>query len=357
MFDIYTFNALSILISSLIVWKSKPNSKNVKFLLGLLVVWLILYEGLRWEIGTDWDAYYNDFLSQNYTSHSEKGFVLLSGLVRSLTDSYTVFLFVITCFEYTVLYRALKRYSQLPIVSLCIYYCLMLGILGCNRQIIALFICILSLQFILKKKFVLFCICIVVAFFFHTTAIIFLPAYFISNNQLERKWIIVLCLLCLAVGISGVVNRIPFVNYIALLDSNTSEKLSYYTSGDIFGYSYIGTLKRVIIVVICMVLLGKPLRIEERVFCRLYIFGAFLFFIFNGSILQLMAGRGALYYNISEIFIIPMALKYIMKNKGSRMVVWCVYFCLILYIMTRDINSYFLMDGIDIYHPYKTVLF
>ena len=78
--------------------------------------------------------------------------------------------------------------------------------------------------------------------------------------------------------------------------------------------------------------------------------------MFNGSVLQLMAGRGAIYYNVFECIVIPFAI-YNFNFLVNKKIIWLVFFLFYVYIMWRDMNYYLLMDGIDIYNPYKTVIF
>lgn len=357
MLNIYIFTAVFLFVFSLITFSLTQNDKGVTSLLKISILWLILYEGMRWEIGTDWFGYYNDFITQDYSSHTELGFVFFSGLVRKVTSSYTVFLLILTTFFYLVLYQFIKKYSRVPLMSLCIYYCIMLGLMGSNRQLSALFVCLLSLAFAFEKKFIPYFICLIIAFTLHTTSIVFFPAYFIINRHIGRKWLVLGCIIAIFVGLSGVVNNIPYINYVELLDANSSEKLAVYTSGDISAYSYFGTFKRLIIVIPCLILLNKQIGEKEIAFCKLYIIGAILYFIFNGSVLQLMAGRGALYYNITEILIIPLLVKSFVKDSSAQKLIWFAYFCFIVYVMLRDMNYYYLLDGVDIYRPYKSVLF
>ncbi len=355
-FNIYTLTAFFLLLFSLMTFTSPPKDQKVKSLLIVSIIWLILYEGLRWEIGTDWGVYYDYFINNDNSSHMEPGFVLLNSIVRGITNSYTAFLLLQTIFFYSVLYRVIKHYSAIPLMSLCIYYCIMLGYLGSNRQLIALFICFISLSFAFKQKIIPFLLFIALAFTFHTSSIIFLFAYLIINKHISNKWLILVCVISIIVGLMGLVNKIPFIEYVVFLDSSSAEKLVHYSNNDITGYSYFGTIKRLFIVVPCLLFLKNNKNGVDGAICRLYIVGAIIYFLFNGSILQLMAGRGAMYYNITEIFIIPLLLKYFVNNVNTRSTIWIAYFFFLLYVMIRDINYYYILDGIDIYRPYKTIL-
>lgn len=92
-------------------------------------------------------------------------------------------------------------------------------------------------------------------------------------------------------------------------------------------------------------------------FLFLYAVGTIIFILFNGSVLQIMAGRGAAYYNLFECIVIPYVILNFSLPKGVRRLVWIGFFVLYFYLMWRDMNSYYIINKVDIYNPYKNVLF
>jgi len=357
--SIYTFTAFFLFIFSLSSFYQTAKNKRVKTLLKVSVIWLIIYEGFRWEIGTDWN-YYETFVNgcDWHESHEEIGYVLLNNLSRFFLPNYTCFLLLLSGFFYIVIYKILIKYSIAPLMSLCIYYCTMLGLLGCNRQLIAVMICLLSIRYIKDHKWKYFLLMILIAFLFHTSSLIFLPAYFVVNNSLKIKTIIFLVIATLIIGQSGIINHIPYINYVSLLDANSSEKLLAYSSQiDVNSFSFLGVIKRLFIIIPSLFVLIRSNNSINNAFIRLYITGCLIYFTFNGSVLMLMSSRGAAYYNVSEMLVIPILIKYLFSNTNIQRIIWLSYFCLVLYIMHRDMNYYILLGGVDIYRPYKSVLF
>lgn len=356
MFNIYNITAVFLFIFSLLTFSLEAKSKQVKQYLLFSTIWLIIYEGFRWQIGTDWDPYYSLFVTGDESSHFEVGYMYLMRIIHLASDSYIVFLVVITSFFYLTLRSFLHKYAVNPLISLTIYYCLMVGLMGSNRQIIALFICLISLKYCFKKNITKFLCCIALAFVFHTTSIIFMVAYFVINCKLTNKFLVYGIIISLLLGLSGMVNRIPYVDLIAYLDSKNAEKLSTYANSDISAYSYLGTIKRLIILAPCFLWRNKIKEEYHDSYFKLYVLGCIIYFSFNGSLLQLMAGRGALYFNIFEMLLIPIMIRMYFKGTGQQKFIWFLYFTFLLYIMNRDMDSY-VSDGIDIFRPYKSVLF
>jgi len=359
MFSIYTINAVLLLIFSLVTLSQTKKNTRVKTMLIISVIWLILYEGLRWEIGTDWEPYYESFIHgyEKDESHVELGYVFLNNFMRAFLPNYTCFLLALSAFFYIIIYKTLIKYSIAPLMSLCIYYCTLLGYLGCNRQLIAVMICLLSIKYIIDKRLWHFLLLMIIAFLFHTSSLIFLPAYFIVNAEFKSKIIVFFIVITLIISQVGLIDRIPYINYLSLLDANSSEKLAVYSSRiDVNQFSVLGVLKRLVIIIPSLFVLQKSNDFINNSFIKLYITGCLIYFTFNGSVLMLMSGRGAMYYNVTEMLVIPILLKYFFKDVNLQRVIWFAYFCLLLYLMHRDINKYFLMLDENIFIPYKSVL-
>ena len=352
---IYTFTVVSLLFMSLVLWDNKK--KGDKMLL-FAVLWLIFFEGFRWEIGTDWNHYY-DFFLYGDNAHMGVSYTWLNEFVRKFTNNYTAITLLVALVTYTTLFFLLKKYSPSPIMSIMIVFCSMIGMLGSNRQFIAMMICIGSLYFVFNRKLWLFMAAIALAISFHITALIFIPAYFIYGKKVSSRTVMVLVILAFLFSLSKVVNKIPFVEYLAMMDNISSGSTSLESYVDSFSgnVSIVGSLKRILFIYLAVEAREKIKNPNYDYFLFLYAVGTIIYLLFNGSVLQLMAGRGAAYYNIFECIVIPYVILNFPVSQQLRRLVWVGFFVLYFYLMWRDMNSYYLLDGVDIYNPYKNVLF
>ncbi len=362
MFDIYTLTAVSFFLFSIVFWGKKLSNPNVGFLFLICLLWLIIHDGFRWEIGTDWNPYKAFFDTRRGENHMGIAYGIMNQAIHYVSDSYTAVTLLIAIIMYTILgLYFIKKYSPQPFMSLCIMYTGLLGMMGCNRQLLALMCCLLSLQFIFKRKFIKFAALTFLATAFHITALLFLPAYFLYNLRYKNIALIIIVVLAFLIGISHVVNHLPFVDTLAMLDalSNNSTSLSsYFTEEEAFGTSIIGSFKRILFVILALRFRSIIHNKMYDYVVLMYTIGAIIYLCFNGSMLQIMAGRGCLYYNIFEIIWIPyMIMKFPIRQKSLRLVIWLAFFVFNFYIMQRDMNSYFIQDGVDIYRPYKSVLY
>lgn len=352
---IYTITALIFLVLSLKIWDDKKIGNR---LLILAIIWLIVFDGFRWEIGTDWGPYYEFFLYGN-NEHMGLAYTLLNEFVRKFTDNFTAITLLIAVVTYVTLFFLFRIYSPAPIMSILIYYCSMMGLLGSNRQFIAIAICIGSLYFVFNRKQLHFVGAIALAATFHVTSLIFIPAYYLYGKRVSSRIIMIMVILAYIISLTKLINNIPFVEYLAMMDnisSGTTSLQSYLYSfeGNI---SILSSLKRILFIYLALEVRDKIKNPYYDYFLYLYAAGTIIYLLFNGSVLQLMAGRGAVYYNLFGCLVIPFVVLFFPVQKDMRKIAWIGFFALYFYLMWRDMNSYFISGMVDIYNPYKNVLF
>ena len=354
---IYTLTSISFFLLSIYLWRER-NPQKTRLVLVLAMVWLTLHDGLRWDIGTDWIHYYNCFV-ENDNEHMGITYRFINSCFRTFTDSYTVFLLFYAGFTYFVIGKWLLRYSPNPLMSVCIYYCSMIGLMGSNRQLLAMVLCVISLPFIFERKLIRFLGVIMLATTIHITAFSFILAYFLYNYSYTNRKVLIFTGLSFLIGILHLVNKIPFVEYLALLDSitNNTGTASYVTDDALLPVSIIGNFKRLLYIYIALYVRGIINRKEYDFFLLLYIVGSCIYMVFNGSVLQILAGRGATYYAVYECIVISYAIINFPVKFFEKEILWLILFAVYFYLMWRDMNSYFVVDGTDIYNPYKCILF
>ena len=223
----------------------EPNMLKInlnKLYLIIVFIPLLLISALRSiNIGNDTDIYhyifnvsmqtdFNDFISI-YSRRWEKGFLIFTKFISSISDNPQLLIATSSIISLFFVGRFIYIYSKKPALSVFLfitmrfYYFFMSNI----RQSIALSLILFSYDFIKKKKIIQFLLIILIASQFHTTAVLFLPAYFIDRIKYSKKYTYGLALITSLIFVNfelliGVVlNFVPskYTNYI-----NTS----YYTN-------------------------------------------------------------------------------------------------------------------------------
>ncbi len=182
---IYSFLALLIFTD-----KSNINITAKKMIIIFAVIILTIFRGLRWETGTDWEQYYEVFIFADWSNifsfdrglgNMEPGYVFLNTLIANLGGNYTVFLLITNLYILLSYARFSIKNSNFPI------YIFVLIIFSTQffpvRIGLAVAIIIWGLDSLSKKNNVRIIIYTILASTIHSSAIIFIPIYFICRYK------------------------------------------------------------------------------------------------------------------------------------------------------------------------------
>ncbi|WP_289047628.1 EpsG family protein [uncultured Psychrobacter sp.] len=176
-------------------YKSKKIISVSKYIVSFFTFILILLVGFRaFDVGTDTGNYYRVWLFDNSILEGRTDFIFyyIMELIRSIFDSYQVFLLVISSIFYIVNYRSLKKISInfdsnflfVFFVFLSLFFSLSTSI-NIIRQGVSLSFFLLGLSYLPQKKYLSIIICFLVSLGFHLTAII--PILFIISITLFSR--------------------------------------------------------------------------------------------------------------------------------------------------------------------------
>jgi len=232
------------------------------------------------------------------------------------------------------------------------------------RQAFAISLCFYAIIFIYKKSFIRFAITIIIAGLFHSTAYLFIIAYPIGLIELNTKWIIILLVTSLIIGLTltytgnvSWLSNIPVVSNI----SRFQDKLEVYSELTQMGetsygqktnplVSFIVGFIRKALVLIPIIMYRKKLQMHFPFFGVLFnliVFGAIFYFIL-GSISQVFK-RGATYFDGAELVCLPLFL-YLVNSKRER---FALYIVIGLYAFSK---LYFIVNAFwDLYVPYYSI--
>ncbi|MDR0536946.1 MAG: EpsG family protein [Tannerellaceae bacterium] len=161
--------------------------EQARRVLQFLTVVLILFVGLRFHTGSDWDVYIrvfdNSLLEDDNPYHMEYGYIVLNKILKFLFDNYYVLQFTVTAFVGFMLYRFVSSFSHYPITTITIFVCFFFfHLMSIQRQLIALGIVVFSTRYIFERKLLVFLCAISIASLFHISAIGAILLYFIHKN-------------------------------------------------------------------------------------------------------------------------------------------------------------------------------
>lgn len=341
---IYFLVAISPLVISYFFPKLNIDNKVKKRYLIVCGIVLVLFIGLRSKyLGSEdsfsyyahmqraincktWDVFYNP-------SGFEFGFqVFLYLLSRVFPWAQTLFVVTGIIYVSSILHCIYKNSGNV-VLSTVMY--ISLGLLQFQiqgmRQAIAISICIFSLEFIKKRKFIPFVLLMLLAFSFHRTAFLFAAIYFIS--YISYNWF---NLLLLFVG-SGIV--INFTDALMVLGN------------DVFGTNYSKTIESggfvataiyILIVVFALVFYKKELHQKENKMPSTILYITLLGMVsyitrYFGIVI---AERISFYFLFSQTILLPNSLTHVNREYKKAFTLVIYVLCVLLFLYRLQGNNF-----------------
>ncbi len=203
-----------ILVSFQEVYAVDGKKKHFVFL--LIAIGLILLAGMRGNVGADYPIYrsfyliyfptldFSDVFDKMLLRHSDLDiewmYVLLNKVVFLFGGPFQTFTLVSAIITLGIKMRVYFKNSAYPVFTVLLFLIpgYFIADSGHMRQALGMTMCMLSYQFIKSRKLLWFLLCLYIAYGFHKSAIIFLPAYWlvlIPMNSIRIFYAIITCVI------------------------------------------------------------------------------------------------------------------------------------------------------------------
>ena len=246
--------------------------------------------------GCRYQDYYSDFLI-NYNhmirmksiswvecfSESNVGHAFFRKIIIEVLKNPQWYFFITSLFIVGAVIIITKKYSPNFFLSIVLYYTIGIYFEGNNvtRQTVAIAITMIAWKYIMEQKITKYLIVMLVAFSFHTSAVFFVPMYFLSKIPFKKKHLYIY-------SIIGVISLI--------LRNNIIRFFQYFIYGDYVGQAY-GTESSnpLRILLVLVVIFYLVMLLQNRDYAIEYIDqsgvagGEYLFnFITHGTIIYIL---------------------------------------------------------------------
>ena len=214
MADLWQYYLLIITISIQGLFCLKQNNR---IFLGITFLELLFVSGFRaWHIGNDTFTYVNVFIASTSSidmsqSYMEKGYLLFNKCLSLFTDNPQAILIVTSFIILGAIFYFIYKYSKFVFLSTLFFVIIQFSItLTMIRQEMALIIVLLGFSFVIKRQFIKFLICCLLATTFHNSAIIAIVWYFIYPLNVKIKNIIAILIVTILIFIFSA----PFIDNV-----------------------------------------------------------------------------------------------------------------------------------------------
>ena len=236
---------LSFIISIIAIFFSFLETKNtVKGGLKIAFIFLFLFLAFRYDFGNDYQGYLNNYMvlggvddTEFYYRVNELGWVYLNFFFKTLfgPPGFHLMVAAVSGFNCTVAYRFFKKYVPKPYYALAMLLFVLepnniLVLSSAMRQSIAVSFFLISIDFLLVKKYLKYFFCILLGSLFHTTILVFIPLVLVNLFKWRIKFIYILLFYVLVFILITKSNEL-FSQLDLLLSLNESEYQSYTSDG------------------------------------------------------------------------------------------------------------------------------
>lgn len=235
------YYTIYLILAVLILLTVGAKGKKQRYIEFIAVVIVVLFQGLRWENGTDWDSYYNMFMyPADPIYYNEYGWWLLNNIIQTNTGSYTVML-IVQCTIIVMLNIKFARHAGLNNVTSVIFGCFA-GSIFPVRFAMASGIIMVGFRYIVERNFFKFLIYVVIASTIHIASILIIPFYFIPHKPLKLITMMLMYIGSIIIGfatasVHSVLDSINSLLSIGAYAGDIQDKIDGYMSGGIGEYS------------------------------------------------------------------------------------------------------------------------
>ena len=262
--------AFTILFVMLILFSFQEvysnEEKKSSFPIWVIAIVMIVLAGLRGNFGADYPIYrsfynlyfptldYSDVVDKMLMRKSDLDiewmYVLLNKFVFAFGGPFQSFTFVSACLTLGFKLWTFKKDSAYPVFSALLLFIpgYFIADSGHMRQALGMAVCILSYQFIKERKLFWYLLCIYIAYGFHKSASIFLPAYWLVLIPLNANRIFYAIVACVILSPFQIYNLFAgFLGSLNLQEVSNGyngylgyeDKASSFMDGTVILYSFL----------------------------------------------------------------------------------------------------------------------
>ena len=357
---IYILMFMYLTLLAFLSFYFEERKREINFLIFPTFIFFLLFDGLRKSsVGGDLSVYVSIFeqnalkfpeLSKIFKSRFELGYVFSNQLIRSMTENYSLLLFVFAFLTLWIWFYVLDKYSKNVYMSLIIYLSslgMFLYSLSNIRQGLAVAFGFLGFYFLTEEKKIRGILCVLLAPLFHTSGIVCILFIFIRKIKLSTKYYPAIFI--------GFVALFPFVKLISIAlikyfpQYNSYLESSWFLDSNKWAPILLTILYGFVLLVGEMILSKQILtKVEEsiRTFFLVY-------FVLTAMTLQTsLIGRFAHYFSPFVALYVPM----LVSKVSNRKIRWILFYGIILvYLMMLLVLIYYKTDWYRIV-PYRSVI-
>jgi EpsG family len=330
--------------------------KNIVF--WVFTLSLIVFDGLRWQMGTDWFSYSEYFKvaeDVNMYGGFELGFRVYTTLIRNFTDNYSIYLLITTAIIYIGIFYTVFRMTNYSFISLFYLAGTIPWYSGSLRQMMASVFFVLALKATIEKNFIRFVLLMLGGLMFHTTLLVFFPMYFLYGMQLGYLVLVFIFLTVLAVFSRSLIYALDWLASLISYSKDFVSRLGgtlefsnpllgfsrkFLTIGGLWGFSFMATTSP-----------RMDWLLWQKIKFVLSLSSLSLIFYYIGTYhIDFVSSRLDIYASILSTSVLIGLLEKSFTNRGNKLLLYLFVVALLSVFYAR-------LEFMDLFHPYSSLFY
>jgi len=324
--------------------------KKVLFL--ILLISIILVDGLRWEMGVDWESYRLWFYGKPMTG-VEFGFRFYVQLISSLTNNYSIFIFLTAIIVY-VGNLGLLFYSTRSLVAVTFVLSTLPWYSGSMRQFIASGFVVGALYALTLGKKWRFLLLILMGSSFHITAFFMIAfLYFYGLHPLYMIFLLLVSFPIIIFLFRFLGDLGPLLEIVFASEKDFSNRLNVNEGASEATNPVLGFLRKVYsfsVPIFFAVTSSRILGNKKILFYGGVSAFSFLMYVVGVNYMQLLASRMSYYFSVLAFSFFIGFLDRELKGRTNRVV-------LLLFVISVSAITYSRMTEFSLFYPYSSVFY
>lgn len=282
-------------------------TKRNKYLF-LSFVTIVLFCGLRYDVGFDYAGYVDIFYNIKYDlpTYVEPGFIFINQLFAKFNRGYVFVFLLMSTITYIIIFTLIKKYDNIHnYVFFLFVFQLLFQINNQCRQGLAIAIFYIALYYLQQKKKLKYVILILIGSLFHYSLILFLILIFYREINLKSRTWIILMFVSYCVSIVGIFNIVGEQLIAAIPHYEVYQNTVYSGATQLSSSTYIITLFWVLVGTVIAYYKDK-VSVNKSLILNIYLLGITIYPLF------------ATFHLIERVFYYPILLNFILAADLSR---------------------------------------
>jgi transmembrane protein EpsG len=275
---------------------------------------IFIFLALRYNFGNDYNNYWDFFRNIKYTSilsfyeinnsRLEIGWIVLNKLFAPF--GYFLMIAFIAAINCIIYYRFINKYVPTKYFGFAVFIYvfnpnMMLVQVSAIRQSIAIMLFVFAFDFIMRRKLLYYMLVIFLASFFHTSALILLPVYFL----VKLRW---------KVGFESIISAVLLFLTIILVSNYIAKQIVLFTEAYFNQYSnYLDQSQvsfgfMIIFSIFLLIIFLRYINFNDINNHALFIIAIIYLFLIPVTAIFPMIGRLNYYFQMSTIAVFPLIL-------------------------------------------------